>query len=109
MISARLRKAFPAGPDSRAFTLDVQFEAGAGVTVLFGPSGSGKTLTLDCIAGFERPDEGRVLLNDAILFDGATRVHLPPQARRCGYVFQNYALFPHMTLRENLEFAAATL
>ena len=53
-----------------------------------------------------RPDEGRILLDDAILFDGATGVHLPPQARNCGYVFQNYALFPHMTLRENLEFAA---
>jgi molybdate transport system ATP-binding protein len=109
MIAARLRKAFPAGRDSRAFTLDVQFEAGAGVTVLFGPSGSGKTLTLDCIAGFERPDDGRILLDDAILFDGAARVSLPPQARHCGYVFQNYALFPHMTLRENLEFAAGAL
>ena len=109
MIAARLRKAFPAGPDSPPFTLDVQFEAGAGVTVLFGPSGSGKTLTLDCIAGFERPDDGRILLDDAILFDGAARVFLPPQARHCGYVFQNYALFPHMTLRQNLEFAAAAL
>lgn len=109
MITARLRKAFPAGRDSRAFTLDVQFTAGKGVTVLFGPSGSGKTLTLDCIAGFERPDEGRILLDDALLYDGAARVCLPPQARHCGYVFQNYALFPHMTLRQNLEFAAGTL
>jgi ABC-type sulfate/molybdate transport systems ATPase subunit len=74
--------------------------------VLFGPSGSGKTLTLDSIAGFVRPDEGRILLEDDILFDGATGVHLPPQARNCGYVFQNYALFPNMTLRENLVFAA---
>ncbi|MBL8239164.1 MAG: ABC transporter ATP-binding protein [Bryobacterales bacterium] len=107
MITARLRKAYPPGPDSRSFTLDVQLQAAAGVTVLFGPSGSGKTLTLNCIAGFERPDEGRVLLDDAILFDGAARVFLPPQARHCGYVFQNYALFPHMTLRQNLEFGAA--
>jgi molybdate transport system ATP-binding protein len=109
MIAARLRKTYPAGPESRAFTLDVQLEAGAGVTVLFGPSGSGKTLTLDCIAGFEKPDEGRILLDDAILFDAAARVFLPPRQRHCGYVFQNYALFPHMTLRENLEFAASTL
>lgn len=109
MITARLRKAYPAGPDSRPFSLDVQLQAAAGVTVLFGPSGSGKTLTLDCIAGFERPDDGRILLDDAILFDGAARVFLPPQERHCGYVFQNYALFPHMTLRENLEFAAAKL
>ena len=74
--------------------------------MLFGPSGSGKTLMLDSIAGFVRPDEGRILLDDDILFDGAAGVHLAPQARNCGYVFQNYALFPHMTLRENLEFAA---
>ena len=73
--------------------------------MLFGPSGAGKTLTLDSIAGFVRPDEGRILLDDQILFDGASGVHLAPRARHCGYVFQNYALFPHMTLRENLEFA----
>lgn len=107
MIQARLKKSYAAGVESRAFSLDVQLEAGPGVSVLFGPSGSGKTLTLHCIAGFTKPDEGRILLNDVILFDGAARVFLPPQARRCGYVFQNYALFPHMTLRENLEFAVA--
>ena len=106
MVKARIKKTFPARPDSAGFSLDVELQAGSGVTVLFGPSGSGKTLTLDSIAGFERPDEGRIMLDDAILFDAATRVHLPPQARQCGYVFQNYALFPHMTLRENLAFAA---
>lgn len=106
MISFRARKSFAAKPDSAPFTLELAFEAEAGVTVLFGPSGSGKTLTLDLIAGFERPDEGRILLDNDILFDGAAGVHLAPQARHCGYVFQNYALFPHMTLRENLEFAA---
>lgn len=61
---------------------------------------------LDTIAGFVRPEEGRILLDDDLLFDGATGVHISPQARNCGYVFQNYALFPHMTLRENLMFAA---
>jgi molybdate transport system ATP-binding protein len=106
MIHARLRRSFPQRADSSGFTLDLEFQAAAGVTVLFGPSGSGKTLTLDAIAGFVRPDEGRILLDDAILFDAAAGVHLAPQARQCGYVFQNYALFPHMTLRENLEFAA---
>ncbi len=106
MIQARLRKTFPARPDSAGFSLDLEFQAAAGITVLFGPSGSGKTLVLDSIAGFVRPDEGRILLDDDILFDGATGVHLTPQARQCGYVFQNYALFPHMTLRQNLEFAA---
>jgi molybdate transport system ATP-binding protein len=106
MISARLRKTFPARPDSAPFSLELEFQAAAGVTVLFGPSGSGKTLTLDLIAGFVRPDDGRILLDDDILFDGATGVCLAPQARYCGYVFQDYALFPHMTLRQNLEFAA---
>ncbi len=106
MVRARLRKTFSARPDSAGFSLDLEFQAAAGVTVFFGPSGSGKTLVLDSIAGFVRPDEGRILLDDDILFDGASNVHLAPQARHCGYVFQNYALFPHMTLRENLEFAA---
>jgi molybdate transport system ATP-binding protein len=106
MIQARLCKKFPAHPDSAGFSLDLEFQASAGVTVLFGPSGSGKTLTLDSIAGFVRPDEGRILLDDEILFDGAAGVHRAPQERNCGYVFQNYALFPHMTLRENLAFAA---
>jgi molybdate transport system ATP-binding protein len=106
MLQARLRKTFPVRSDSAGFSLDLEFRAAAGVTALFGPSGSGKTLTLDSIAGFMRPDEGRVILDDDILFDGATRVNLPPQARNCGYVFQSYALFPHMTLRENLVFAA---
>ncbi|MEP7352375.1 MAG: ABC transporter ATP-binding protein [Acidobacteriota bacterium] len=106
MIRARLRKAFATREDSAGFGLDVEFQTTPGLTVLFGPSGSGKTLTLDLLAGFVRPDEGRILLNDEILYDGAAGVHLVPQARQCGYVFQNYALFPHMTLRQNLEFAA---
>jgi molybdate transport system ATP-binding protein len=106
MIRARLRKNFPARPDSAAFALDIEFEAASGVTVLFGPSGSGKTLTLDLIAGFVHADEGRILLDDDILYDGASGVNRIPQQRDCGYVFQNYALFPHMTLRENLAFGA---
>jgi molybdate transport system ATP-binding protein len=106
MIQARIRKRFAAGPESAGFSLDLEFQAARGFTVLFGPSGAGKTLTLDCIAGFARPEEGRILLDDQILFDGAARVFVPPRGRSCGYVFQNYALFPHMTLRENLEFAA---
>ena len=106
MVQARLRKTFPAGPDSAGFSLDLEFQATGGVTVFFGPSGAGKTLVLNSIAGFVKPDEGRILLDDEILFDGASGVHLAPQARHCGYVFQNYALFPHMTLRQNLRFAA---
>jgi molybdate transport system ATP-binding protein len=109
MIRARIRKRYPAGSESSAFDLDVDFEAGSGITVLFGASGAGKTLTLDSIAGFARPDNGRILLDDRILFDGDAGVSLRPQDRGCGYVFQNYALFPHMTLRENLAFAAERL
>jgi molybdate transport system ATP-binding protein len=105
MIQARIRKRFAPGPESAGFALDLEFKAEPAITVLFGPSGSGKTLTLDAVAGFVRPDEGRVMLDDDILFDGAARVNIPPRNRRCGYVFQNYALFPHMTLRGNLEFA----
>jgi molybdate transport system ATP-binding protein len=105
MLQTRIRKQFPSGPESAAFTLDLDMTAGPGVTALFGPSGAGKTLTLDCIAGFVTPDSGRILLDDEILFDGERRVSVPPRHRHCGYVFQNYALFPHMSLRRNLEFA----
>ena len=109
MIRAKIKKRFPPGPESSGFQLDVEFEAGPGVTAFYGPSGAGKTLTLDSIAGFATPDAGRILLDERILFDAESRVHLKPQRRACGYVFQNYALFPHMTLRENLAFAAHAL
>jgi molybdate transport system ATP-binding protein len=105
-LAARIVKRFPPDAESAGFNLDIEFEAEAGVTVLFGASGAGKSLTLDCLAGFVRPDAGRILLGDAILFDAAARVHVRPQDRESGYVFQHYALFPHMTLRENLAFAA---
>jgi molybdate transport system ATP-binding protein len=106
MLRAKLKKAFPPQPDTGGFTLDLEFTAHEGVTILFGPSGSGKTMVLDAIAGFVRPDEGRILLDEDLLYDGATGVHLSPQARNFGYVLQHYALFPHMTVRENLAFAA---
>jgi molybdate transport system ATP-binding protein len=106
-IDARLIKRFAAGPESEAFELNVHLRAGLGVTVLLGPSGSGKTLTLNCIAGFARPDEGRILVNDELYFDAATSVHLPPRRRRCGYIFQDHALFPHMSVRDNLRFATS--
>jgi molybdate transport system ATP-binding protein len=107
ILEARLVKRFPAGEDSEPFELNVHFSAGAGITVLSGPSGAGKTLLLNCIAGFARADEGRILVHDELFFDAAARVHLSPQRRRCGYLFQDHALFPHMTVRQNLRFAAS--
>jgi molybdate transport system ATP-binding protein len=86
------------------FTLDVAWTAGDGVSVLFGPSGSGKTLTLQCLAGLVRPDAGRIVVDGRVLFDGAAGVDVAPQARRVGYVFQGYALFPHLSVRANLAF-----
>jgi molybdate transport system ATP-binding protein len=105
-LQARISKRFPSSPASPPFALDVEFQALPGVTALFGASGAGKSLTLGCISGFVRPDSGRILLDDRILYDSSSNFHLPPRERACGYVFQNYALFPHMTLRENLVFAA---
>lgn len=109
MLEARLQKRFSRGEDSAGFELNVQLQAGPGTTVLFGPSGSGKSLTLDLIAGFGKPDAGRVLLNDRLLVDAGTGVMLPPQQRGCGYLFQKPALFPHLTLRDNLMLAGMAL
>ena len=87
-----------------AFTLDVAWTAGAGVAVLFGPSGAGKTLTLQCLAGLLRPDAGRIVVDGRVLFDAAAAVDVRPQARRVGYVFQGYALFPHLSVADNVGF-----
>ncbi len=105
-VVANIRKSLPANRDSTPFELDVELAASTGITVLFGPSGSGKTLTLNCIAGFVQPDSGRILLDNEIQFDSIAKVNRPPHLRRCGYIFQDHALFPHMTVRQNLVFAA---
>ncbi len=84
------------------FHLDVQFEAREGTFALLGASGCGKSMTLKCIAGIEKPDEGRIVLGERVLFDSTARIDLPPQRRRVGYLFQSYALFPHMTVRQNI-------
>lgn len=106
-IDARLSHHLPVAADSEPFQLQIHLSAPSGIIVILGPSGSGKTLTLNCIAGFARPDEGRILVNDRLLFDAAARVNTPPQQRHCGYIFQDHALFPHMTVRDNLRFAAS--
>ena len=87
---------------SEAFSLDVQFEAGNETLALLGASGCGKSLTLQCIAGLMEPDSGRIVLNDRVLFDSAQGINLPPQQRRVGYLFQQYSLFPNMTVRQNI-------
>jgi molybdate transport system ATP-binding protein len=87
----------------QGFALNVAFEAEAGVTALLGASGSGKSMTLRCIAGVEKPDEGRIVLDGRVLYDSSRGVDLPPQARKVGYLFQRYALFPNMTVRGNIE------
>lgn len=84
------------------FRLDVDFEAENGVTCLLGPSGCGKSYTLKCIAGIERPDSGHIELDGRVLFDSAQKIDLPPQKRQVGYLFQNYAIFPNMTVVQNI-------
>ena len=88
--------------DLGVFTLDAAFRAENGVTCLLGPSGCGKSMTLKCIAGIERPDKGHIELDGRVLFDSEKKINLPPQERRVGYLFQNYALFPNMTVRQNI-------
>jgi molybdate transport system ATP-binding protein len=106
-LELKLKKRFAPRPGSAGFDLDAAFSANSGINVLFGPSGAGKSLTLDLIAGFAQPAEGRVLLNDRLLLDAATGVSLSPQARNCGYVFQRPTLFPHLSVRENLQLPVA--
>jgi len=98
MIEVALRKTLP------GFTLDIAWQAGDEVVTLFGPSGAGKSLTLQCLAGLVRPDAGRVVVNGRVFDDLAAGTHLSPQARRLGYVVQGYALFPHLSVADNVGF-----
>lgn len=85
------------------FNLDVAFETERGVFAILGASGCGKSMTLKCIAGIETPDEGRIELNGRVLYDSAKKINLTPQKRRVGYMFQDYALFPNMTVEQNIK------
>ncbi|MFP3040591.1 ATP-binding cassette domain-containing protein [Treponema primitia] len=87
---------------SRQFQLETEFESRDGCLGILGASGCGKSMTLKCIAGIERPDEGHISVNGRVLFDSATGINLKPQERRVGYLFQNYALFPRMTVLGNI-------
>jgi molybdate transport system ATP-binding protein len=88
----------------RQFFLKAAFSSQEGFVVLFGPSGAGKTLTLQSIAGLITPDSGRIELRGAALFDSKSGIDIHPQRRNIGYVFQDYALFPHLTVFENVGF-----
>lgn len=85
------------------FELAVDFDMDEGIVGFLGSSGCGKSMTLKCIAGIETPDEGRIVLDDKVLFDKKAGINLSPQKRKVGYLFQNYALFPHMTVKQNIE------
>jgi molybdate transport system ATP-binding protein len=91
------------------FQLDVQFEIAPGFTILFGASGAGKTTVLDCIAGLQRPESGRVAIGGVALFDSQEGHDLPAHRRRIGYLFQTLALFPHMSVRQNIEYGLGSL
>jgi ABC-type sulfate/molybdate transport systems ATPase subunit len=93
-----------AGKRFADFALDASWTSTHAIVALVGPSGSGKTLTLQCIAGLISPDHGRIVSAGRVLFDSSKGINLRPQERRVGYVFQGYALFPHMTVRENIAF-----
>jgi molybdate transport system ATP-binding protein len=92
-----------------SFTLQANLQAPAGFTMLLGPSGGGKTTLLNCIAGLVRPDAGRIAIGSKVLFDSAAGIDLPVAQRRLGYLFQDLALFPHMTVAQNVRYGIAKL
>jgi molybdate transport system ATP-binding protein len=120
-LTARIRKSFVSA--ERQFTLDVKFSAAPGFTILFGPSGAGKTTILDCVAGLATPDDGRITVDDRVLFEGnaegknnnrgenrePVRKNVPVAKRGVGYVLQDLALFPHLSVEQNTEYGIANL
>ena len=106
-LSVNIRKSLVSA--ERAFVLNVDFTAALGFTILFGPSGSGKTTVLDCVAGLATPDSGRIAVNEIVLFEANRRKDISIARRGVGYVFQDLALFPHLTVEQNVEFGLAHL
>jgi molybdate transport system ATP-binding protein len=99
MIRASFEKALP------SFTIRADFSVDKSTAILWGESGAGKTTILECIAGLASPDKGEILLEDRIVFSREKNIDLPPRERRVGYVFQDYALFPHLSAEENVALA----
>ncbi len=98
MLEFNIKRTLP------GFNLDVNMAVNDEIVSILGPSGSGKTMTLFCLAGLIRPDEGLVKLNNRILFSSEKQICIPPRSRKIGFVFQNYALFPHLTVAENIAY-----
>ncbi|MEG1741303.1 MAG: ATP-binding cassette domain-containing protein, partial [Acetivibrio sp.] len=86
----------------KGFTLEVSFLAPKGCMGILGASGCGKSMTLKAIAGIDNPQNGRIQLDETIFFDSLKKINQSPQQRRTGFLFQNYALFPNMTVKENI-------
>jgi len=101
VLSLVIRKQYTAESE---FALDVDFAASAGFTILFGASGAGKTTLLDCVAGLAQPDSGTIRVGGTTFFDAASKVNLAVAARKVGYVFQSLALFPHLSVEENIAY-----
>jgi len=105
LLEAQFRKSLPA--QGREFVLEVEVRAEPGFTILFGPSGAGKTTLLDCVAGLAWPDSGRIAIGGRVLFDAARGTNIPISKRHFGYVFQSLALFPHLTVEQNVRYGLA--
>lgn len=106
VLKAQLRKA-RSGRTRSSFVLDVAIVIPPGITIVFGPSGAGKSTLLDCIAGLLKPDAGRIEIGGEILLDVERRIGVPPAKRKIAYVFQSLALFPHMTVEQNVAYGLA--
>jgi molybdate transport system ATP-binding protein len=106
MLSVQIRKKFRSN-SAKPFLLDVAASFAPGFTVLFGPSGAGKSTLLDCIAGLQQPDSGEIRLEERLYFDAAQNLSLPPQRRELAYVFQSLALFPHLSVEQNICYGLA--
>ena len=89
--------------DLSSFNLEVAMESKGGIIGFLGASGSGKSMTLKCIAGLEKADSGKIIINEKVLFDSENKINIKTKDRKVGFLFQNYALFPHMTIRDNIE------
>jgi molybdate transport system ATP-binding protein len=106
MISIAIEKKLKVYQGKQILKIERQFPVGS-ITKIYGPSGSGKTTFLKIIAGLITPEKGKILVDDSTWLDTSSNINIPPQKRMTGFVFQDYALFPNMTVREHLEYATA--